>query len=163
MSDALAWHIDCLLEKIRYKAQRHRMRLFPYIHPTVSLGPGVRLIGPSTSFTIGEQTYINDGILAAGSSGHIRIGRRCSIGYRVSIKALTHHPKAPCKDSHGEIKVLERDITIGDDCWIGDNVFIREGITLGNNVIVGCNSVVTKSFPDDVVIAGVPAYLLRDR
>ncbi|MFX9385539.1 DapH/DapD/GlmU-related protein, partial [Acinetobacter baumannii] len=49
---------------------------------------------------------------------------------------------------------------IGDNCWIGDNVYIREGVSLGSNVIVGANSVVTKSFGDNVIIAGIPAKII---
>ncbi len=50
---------------------------------------------------------------------------------------------------------------------IGDNVTLNIGtkvigkITLGNNIISGAGAVVTKSFPDNAVIAGVPAKLLR--
>ena len=52
-------------------------------------------------------------------------------------------------------------IKIGNNVWIGDNVCIMPGVTLGNNVIVGANAVVTKSFPDNVVIAGVPAKKIK--
>lgn len=161
--DCLATHIDGLLESIRRRAQRHKMRSYMHIHPFASIGPNVLFIGPPHSFIVDEFTYINDAILCAGMTGRIRIGRRCAIGYRVSIKAVTHDPFAPCSDENNFINTLEKDITIGDYCWIGDNVFVREGVTLGNNVIVGCNSVVTKSFPDDVVIAGVPAVVIRSR
>ncbi len=49
---------------------------------------------------------------------------------------------------------------IGDNCFLGMNAIIMPGVTLGNNVIVGAGSVVTKSFPDDVVIAGNPAKVI---
>lgn len=52
-------------------------------------------------------------------------------------------------------------IVIGRNCWIGTNAVIMPGVKLGNNVIVGAGSVVTKSFPDNAVIAGVPARALR--
>lgn len=49
---------------------------------------------------------------------------------------------------------------IGDNCFIGMNAIIMPGVTLGSNVIVGSGSVVTKSFPDDVVVAGNPARII---
>ena len=38
---------------------------------------------------------------------------------------------------------------------------ILPGVTIGENTIVGANSVVTKSFPANVVIAGVPAKIIK--
>lgn len=52
-------------------------------------------------------------------------------------------------------------VKIGNNVWIGDNVSIMPGVAIGDNVIVGANAVVTHSFPDSVVIAGVPARIIR--
>jgi acetyltransferase-like isoleucine patch superfamily enzyme len=52
-------------------------------------------------------------------------------------------------------------IKIGENCWIGNSVTILKGVELGDNVTVAANSVVTKSFPSNVVIAGVPAKIIK--
>ena len=57
--------------------------------------------------------------------------------------------------------VKTRPISIGKHCWLGTNSVILPGVTLGDNVIVGAGSVVTKSFPDNCIIAGVPAKIIR--
>jgi len=139
------------------------MSLYPYIDKGVILGPEVKLIGPRESFLIKQGTYINEAILAAGKYSKIKIGKQCAIGYRVSIKALTHDREKPYPSVLGDIKTLEKDIIIGDLCWIGDNVFIKEGVKIGNNVTIGANSVVTKSFSDNLVIAGVPAKVISNK
>lgn len=51
-------------------------------------------------------------------------------------------------------------INIGRHCWIGANAVILPGVALGDNVTVGAGAVVTKSFPDGSILAGVPARVI---
>ncbi|MDB4926297.1 DapH/DapD/GlmU-related protein [Mucilaginibacter sp.] len=52
-------------------------------------------------------------------------------------------------------------VIIEDNVWIGEAVVIMPNVTIGKNSIIGANSVVTKSFPQNSLIAGVPAKLIR--
>lgn len=56
---------------------------------------------------------------------------------------------------------LAKPVTIGNDVWIGGNVTILPGVTIGNNVIVAAGAVVTKDVPDNSLVGGVPAKLIR--
>jgi serine O-acetyltransferase len=51
--------------------------------------------------------------------------------------------------------------TIGDNVTIGAGAKVLGGINIGDNVTIGANAVVTKSLPDNVVAAGVPAKIIR--
>lgn len=53
-------------------------------------------------------------------------------------------------------------VKIGNNVWIGDNVCIMPGVTIGDNVIIGANAVVTRNFPENTVIAGVPAKIIKE-
>lgn len=50
---------------------------------------------------------------------------------------------------------------IGNNVRISKGAIVFGGITIGNNVIVGANAVVTKPVPDNAIVAGVPAKILR--
>ena len=50
---------------------------------------------------------------------------------------------------------------IGNNVTLGANVVIIGGITIGNNVVVGAGSVVVKSVPDNCIVAGNPARIIR--
>ena len=52
-------------------------------------------------------------------------------------------------------------IRIGHDCWIGGNAIICPGITIGDRCVIAAGSVVTKDVPDDSMVAGVPAKIIK--
>lgn len=52
-------------------------------------------------------------------------------------------------------------IRIGDGCFLGIGCAILPGVKLGRNCVVGANAVVTRSFDDYTVIAGVPARAIK--
>ena len=57
--------------------------------------------------------------------------------------------------------LIGKPVTIGDNVWFGGNCVVLPGVTIGNNVVVGAGSVVTKNVPDNAVIAGNPAKILK--
>ncbi len=55
------------------------------------------------------------------------------------------------------------DVSIDDFSTVGANATILPGLSVGRDAIVGAGAVVTKDVPDNVVVAGVPAKILRQR
>lgn len=84
----------------------------------------------------------------------IEIGNNVTFSIRVTLLAHDASTK----------KVLDftkiGKIRIGDNVFVGANSTILPNVSIGNNVIVGSNSVVTKSIPDNVVVAGNPARII---
>lgn len=52
-------------------------------------------------------------------------------------------------------------IEIGNNVHIGMNAIIMPGVKIGNNCVVGCGAVVTKAVPDNSVVVGVPARVIK--
>jgi maltose O-acetyltransferase len=52
-------------------------------------------------------------------------------------------------------------VKIGNQCWIGAKAVILKDVELGDGCVVAAGAIVTKSFPANSVVAGVPARLLR--
>lgn len=56
---------------------------------------------------------------------------------------------------------ITKPITVGSNVYFGNNVIVLPGVNIGNNVVVGAGAVVTKDIPDNVVIGGVPARVIK--
>ncbi len=90
-----------------------------------------------------------------GRNGII-IGKNTWMGPRVSIISMDH-------DLNDYARYVKKNpIVIGDNCWIGAGAIITSGVSLGDHTVVAAGAVVTKSFENNVLIAGVPAKKIRD-
>lgn len=106
---------------------------------------------------IGENFFANYDCIFL-DAGPIEIGDNCMIGPKTCIYAISHPTNPNERQKSVDIPMK---VSIGNNVWIGGNVVILPGISLGNNVVVGAGSVVTKSFPDNVIIAGNPAKVIK--
>jgi acetyltransferase-like isoleucine patch superfamily enzyme len=109
---------------------------------------------------ISADVRINMGCVLVAYS-RITIGKDCLIGEYVSIRDANHgtEPGLPMRLQPHSIAP----ISIGDDVWIGRGTVILKGVTIGSGAVIGANSVVTKDVPEMMIVAGVPARVLRRR
>ena len=92
----------------------------------------------------------------------IRIGNDVLVGANCKIIDNDFHPLDYRKRNPQKAEdVQKRRIIIGNGCFIGTNSIILKGTELGCNCVVGAGSVVGGKFPDNVVIAGNPAKIVK--
>ena len=108
---------------------------------------------------LGEDVYYSFAVsgcanIAVAKGTKLTIGSGTIFARSICIRTANH-------DLLDRNKYEGADVVIGKNCWLGHGVVILPGVTLGENVTVGANSVVTKSFPGNVVLAGVPAKVIK--
>ena len=110
---------------------------------------------------IGKGVYIgHEVIFDRVFTDQITIGDYSSIGDRAIITAYANIPSDTILK-----KIYPRDIkktTIGKGVWIMPNVTIVPGVTVGDESVVATGAVVTKDVPPRVLVAGVPAKVVKD-
>ena len=106
--------------------------------------------------TVGHTFKINAGCSIDPSFPWlVTIGNNVTLGPNVTI--LSHDASSQVHLEYTRLGL----VNIGDNVFIGAGSIILPGVTIGSNVVIGAGSVVTKDVPDNVVVAGSPAYILR--
>lgn len=90
--------------------------------------------------TIGNYVRITSGVRFVTHDGGVWI--------------LRNSGKLPNADIFGKIE-------IGDNVHIGLNAIIMPNVKIGNNCIIACGAVVTKNVPDNSIVGGVPAKIIK--
>lgn len=88
----------------------------------------------------------------------VNIGHNVMIGPNVDIYTV-NHPMTPKGRRNYMAKATP--VNIGNDVWIGGKVSITPGVNIGNNVVIAAGAVVTKDVPDNSLVGGVPAKIIK--
>ncbi len=121
-------------------------------------------IEPNFRCDYGYNIHIGDNFYAGYEcvildSCQVKIGDNCILSPQVGIYTSAY-PLNPEKRSIGY--EYAKPITIGNNVWIGGGSIINPGVTIGDNVVVVPGSVVLADVPDNVLIGGNPAKVIKE-
>lgn len=107
---------------------------------------------------IGNGTIINCNVTILDTN-RVEIGENVFIAPGVVISAATHPLDAQRRVSR---HFQSHPITIRDCAWIGANATILTGVTIGRNAVVAAGAVVIEDVPDNCLVGGVPAKVIKE-
>ncbi|MFV0592456.1 MAG: DapH/DapD/GlmU-related protein [Draconibacterium sp.] len=105
---------------------------------------------------IGKNVYINH-LCSMLDMGTITIGNDVLIGPKVNILS-EEHPVNPKERK----ALMVRPVVIKNGAWIGAGATILSGVTVGENAVVAAGAVVNKDVPDNTVVGGIPAKVIKN-
>ena len=107
---------------------------------------------------IGENFYSNHNLTILDPA-KVTFGDNVFIGPNVGFYTAEHPLDYKIRN---QLLEYAKPITVGNNVWIGGGVTILSDVKIGDNVVIGAGSVVTKDIPDNVVVAGNPARVIKE-
>ncbi len=173
-------YLLCLLRYLRLKA-RLRGRLVT--DGPCFIGPGVTFeVGDDARVVLGRWSWIGDGCKLRVHAGQLEIGAKTVVGQECTFSTWESitlgrecivADRAMFIDFDHAVMLIEspirqqglysRPVRVGHNVWVGYGACFLRGTTTGNNAIVGTYAVVTKDVPENAVVGGTPARVLRMR
>jgi acetyltransferase-like isoleucine patch superfamily enzyme len=113
----------------------------------------------NNAVSIGMNCYVIKCLFSINEETKIVIGESCLMG-RADIRTSDNHSII---DQASNLRINKSsDVQIGNQVWISNGAVIMKGVKIDCGSIVGAASVVTKDVPSNVIVAGVPAKVVRE-
>jgi acetyltransferase-like isoleucine patch superfamily enzyme len=145
--------------------------------------PGVKFeIGPDATVSLGRWSWLGHGTKVRAHEGTVTIGAKSVLGQECTISAYRHvsigreciiadkvmmidfdHGMVEVERTIREQGIYKREVRVGHNAWIGYGACLLRGVTVGDNCVIGTSAVVTRNVPDNAVVAGIPARVIRMR
>lgn len=129
-------------------------------------GERVRIMGPlhvtgsvrwQDNLVLGSDVFFSGPVhIDLGASVHI--GDRVHLGHHVMLLTVDHEIGTTEQRCGG---TRAQPIRIGDGAWLASRTVVLPGVTIGKGAVVAAGAVVTRDVPDDTLVAGVPARIVR--
>ncbi len=167
----------------QWLAQRRTRRALLKHNASIQLEGDIKIIGPISHLTIGEDVRLADGVyLHLGGmdwcdfKGYLHIGDHSQIGPQVimygtgpfGIHIGTHFdcgPGVKIFSSKTNIKTYDKrdfdKVSIGNYVTLYANVVVSPGVSIGDHAVVAANSTVISDVPAHALYGGSPAQLIR--
>jgi len=104
---------------------------------------------------IGKNVFINFDCVFLDLGG-ITLEDNVMLAPKVSLLTESH-PISP----KNRQSLIAKPIIIKKNAWIGANATILQGVTVGENSVVAAGSVVSENVPDNVIVGGIPAKIIK--
>lgn len=113
-------------------------------------------LGRGKTLKIGRSTFTSNIKILAHDD--ITIGDNCIFGWECQIFSGDGHP------IYQEESIINKDVpvVIEDNVWVGSRALILKGVRVGKGSIVAAGAVVTKDVPQNCIVAGNPAKVVKE-
>lgn len=108
------------------------------------------------NISLGKDVFINAGCKFQDQGG-IFIDDGALIGHNVVLATLNHNI-----DPKKRHEAQPAPIHIGKGVWIGANATVTPGVSIGDNAVIAAGAVVTKDVPNNTIVGGVPAKIIKE-
>ena len=125
-----------------------------------TLGEGTKVVGPiycTAKLKTGSDCWLGRNFTIHGN-GFVDMGDNCDIAKDVTF--LTGRQSAEAEDS-GTVEDRKNFVCVGEGTWIGAHATLGRNVTIGKGCMVLADACVMKDMPENTLIGGVPARIVR--
>lgn len=112
---------------------------------------------PDAIIDVGDDVFLNG--TRFGCARSIRIGTRCILADASIMDTDFHSTRADRHDPAAPVRVAP--VEIDENVWVAASTGILAGTRIGRNSVVGFGAVLNGTFPENVIIAGNPASIIK--